>query len=88
MDELRFVVDTNILVSAVLIKSSIPDVVFKKARSLGIILFSDATFQELQEILNRSKFDKYISVSVRTQFLAKFKLESEETEIVQMIKEC
>ena len=33
-------------------------------------------------------FDKYISVSVRTQFLAKFKLESEETEIVQMIKEC
>jgi putative PIN family toxin of toxin-antitoxin system len=62
MDELRFVVDTNILVSAVLIKSSIPDVAFKKARSLGIILFSDATFQELQEILNRSKFDKYISV--------------------------
>jgi putative PIN family toxin of toxin-antitoxin system len=88
MDELRFVVDTNILVSAVLIKSSIPDVAFKKARSLGIILFSDATFQELQEILNRSKFDKYISVSVRTQFLAKFKLESEETEIVKMIKEC
>lgn len=87
MDELRFVVDTNILVSAVLIKSSIPDVAFKKARSLGIILFSDATFQELQEILNRSKFDKYISVSVRTQFLAKFK-ESEETEIVKMIKEC
>ena len=61
---------------------------FKKAKSLGIILFSDATFQELQEILNRSKFDKYISVSIRTQFLAKFKLESEETEIVQMIKEC
>ena len=88
MDELRFVVDTNILVSAVLIKSSIPDVAFKKARSLGIILFSDATFQELQEILNRSKFDKYISVSIRTQFLAKFKLESEETEIVKMIKEC
>jgi putative PIN family toxin of toxin-antitoxin system len=88
MDELRFVIDTNILVSAVLIKSSIPDVVFKKARSLGIILFSDATFQELQEILNRSKFDKYVSVSVRTQFLAKFKLESEETEIVQMIKQC
>lgn len=30
MDELRFVVDTNILVSAVLIKSSIPDVALKK----------------------------------------------------------
>jgi putative PIN family toxin of toxin-antitoxin system len=88
MDKLRFVIDTNILVSAVLIKSSIPDVALKKAKSLGIILFSDATFQELQEILNRSKFNKYISVNIRTQFLAKFKLEAEQIEIDEMIKEC
>jgi uncharacterized protein len=88
MDELRFVIDTNILVSAVLIKSSVPDVAFKKAKNLGIMLFSDATFQELQEILNRSKFDKYISLNIRTQFLAKLKLESEAVEIVQIIKEC
>ena len=88
MDKLRFVIDTNILVSSVLIKSSIPDVAFKTAKSLGIILFSDSTFQELQEILNRSKFDKYISVSIRTQFLAKFKLEAEEIKIDQIIKEC
>ena len=88
MDELRFVIDTNILVSAVLIKSSVPDVAFKKAKNLGIILFSEATFQELQEIFNRSKFDKYISLSIRTQFLAKLKLESEAVEIVEIIKEC
>ncbi|MBE9057053.1 putative toxin-antitoxin system toxin component, PIN family [Sphaerospermopsis sp. LEGE 08334] len=88
MDELRFVIDTNILVSAVLINSSVPDVAFKKANNLGIMLFSDATFQELQEILNRSKFDKYISLNIRTQFLAKLKLESEAVEIVQIIKEC
>jgi putative PIN family toxin of toxin-antitoxin system len=88
MDELRFVIDTNILVSAVLIKSSVPDVAFKKANNLGIMLFSDATFQEIQEILNRSKFDKYISLNIRTQFLAKLKLESEAVEIVQIIKEC
>lgn len=88
MDKLRFVIDTNILVSAVLIKSSIPDVALKKAKSLGIILFSDATFQELQEILNRSKFNKYISVNIRTQFLAKFKLEAEQIKIDEMIKEC
>ncbi|MBD2692279.1 putative toxin-antitoxin system toxin component, PIN family [Anabaena catenula] len=88
MDKLRFVIDTNILVSAVLIQSSVPDVAFKKAKSLGIILFSEATFEELQEILNRSKFDKYISVSIRTQFLAKLKLEAEQIKIEQIIKEC
>jgi len=88
MDELRFVIDTNILVSAVLIKSSVPDVALKKAKNLGTMLFSEATFQELQEILNRSKFDKYISLSIRTQFLAKLKLESEAVQIVKIIKEC
>ena len=88
MDELRFVIDTNILVSAVLIKSSVPDVALKKAKNLGIMLFSETTFQELQEILNRSKFDKYISLSIRTQFLAKLKLESAAVEIVEIIKEC
>jgi putative PIN family toxin of toxin-antitoxin system len=88
MDKLRFVIDTNILVSAVLIQSSVPDVAFKKAKSIGIILLSEATFEELQEILNRSKFDKYISVSIRTQFLAKLKLEAEQIKIQQIIKEC
>ncbi|TAE58848.1 MAG: putative toxin-antitoxin system toxin component, PIN family [Nostocales cyanobacterium] len=88
MDELRFVIDTNILVSEVLIQSSVPDLAFKKAKSLGRILFSKATFEELQEILNRSKFDKYISASIRTQFLAKLKLEAEQVTINQIIQEC
>ncbi len=88
MDKLRVVIDTNILVSSILINSSIPDLVFKKAKNLGIILFSDSTFQELQEILNRSKFDKYVSLSIRTQFLAKFKLEAESIKIDRIIKEC
>ncbi|WP_269086269.1 putative toxin-antitoxin system toxin component, PIN family [Trichormus sp. NMC-1] len=39
-------------------------------------------------MLNRSKFDKYISVSIRTQFLAKLKLEAEQIKMEQIIKEC
>jgi len=71
-----------------LINSSIPDLALKKARNLGIILYSDATFQELQEILYRSKFDKYVSLSTRTQFLAKLKLDAELIQINQTIEEC
>jgi len=85
---LRFVIDTNILISSILINSSIPDLALKKARNLGIILYSDATFQELQEILYRSKFDKYVSLSTRTQFLAKLKLDAELIQINQTIEEC
>ncbi|MEM1167643.1 MAG: hypothetical protein AAGJ08_00745 [Cyanobacteria bacterium P01_H01_bin.35] len=55
MNKLRLVIDTNILVSSILIESSLPDIAFKEARQIGTILFSDVTFQELQEVLTRSK---------------------------------
>lgn len=63
MDKLRFVVDNNVLVSSILIASSPPDTALKKIRSLGNILYSLPTFQELQEILNRPKFDRYVSLN-------------------------
>ncbi|HAN74416.1 MAG TPA: putative toxin-antitoxin system toxin component, PIN family [Planktothrix sp. UBA8407] len=88
MDKLRFVIDTNVLVSSILIASSPPDKALKKVRSLGDILFSETTFQELQEILNRPKFDRYVSFNIRLQFLAKIKLESEEVTIIENIKVC
>lgn len=74
MNKLRVVIDTNILVSSILIKSSLPDIAFKAARKNGIILLSDVTSQELQEVLTRSKFDQYISLDIRYQFLTKIKL--------------
>ncbi|WRH68052.1 MAG: putative toxin-antitoxin system toxin component, PIN family [Planktothrix sp. GU0601_MAG3] len=88
MDKLRFVIDTNVLVSSILIASSPSDRALKKVRSLGDILFAETTFQELQEILNRPKFDRYVSFNIRLQFLAKIKLESEEVTIIENIKIC
>ncbi len=88
MNKLRVVIDTNILVSSILIQSSLPDKAFKAARKNGIILLSDVTSQELQEVLTRSKFDQYISLDIRYQFLTKIKLESEHIFISELIKEC
>ena len=88
MNKLRIVIDTNILVSSILIKSSLPDMAFKAARKIGIILLSDVTSQELQEVLTRSKFDKYISLDIRKQFLTKLALESEHIFMSEIIKEC
>lgn len=47
MSNLRFVIDTNVLISSILIKGSRADYALKKARSLGCLLFSEATLQEL-----------------------------------------
>ncbi|MCH2246338.1 MAG: putative toxin-antitoxin system toxin component, PIN family [Crocosphaera sp.] len=88
MNKLRFVVDTNVLVSSILIGKSPPDQAFKKIRTLGNILFSESTFQELQEILQRPKFDKYVSYQIRNQFMIQLKLEAEIIIVFEEIDIC
>ena len=85
---IKFVVDTNVLVSSILIRKSSSDSALKKARSLGNLLFSEATFQELQTVLNRAKFDKYVSLTIRSEFMFRLKLESELIEIIEQVNLC
>ena len=85
---IKFVVDTNVLVSSILIRKSSSDAALKKARNLGKLLFSEATFQELQTVLNRSKFDKYVSLTIRSEFMFRLKLESELIEIIEQVNLC
>ena len=81
----RFVIDTNVLVSGILIFQSSSDQAYKKAKSMGKILFSDSSFQELEEILKRPKFNKYVSLESRNQFITEFKLKSEQITITEAI---
>ncbi|CCI32422.1 MULTISPECIES: putative toxin-antitoxin system toxin component, PIN family [Microcystis] len=65
----RFVLDTNIIISSVLSPNSKPNTALKKAQQLGIIIVSPATWQELETVLFRPKFDRYITLEERQQFL-------------------
>lgn len=51
----RFVIDTNVIISALLFKSSIPFQAIALAEKRGIILYSEETLKELEQVLNRSK---------------------------------
>lgn len=64
----RFVVDTNVLVSHLLLPESVPGQALRLALSLGDILVSDATLTELATVINRPMFDKYISKPDRRKF--------------------
>lgn len=88
MSKLRIVIDTNTLISSILIAASVPDQAFKKARDIGILLFSDATFEELQQVITRPKFDKNVSIAIRIEFLARVWEESERVEIADVITDC
>jgi uncharacterized protein len=65
----RIVVDTNALVSRLLLPASVPGQAVRKAVDNGVLLVSDATMNELADVLARPKFDRYISLEDRQQFL-------------------
>lgn len=84
----RFVIDTNVFVSAIALPSSVPRQAVDKALARGLVLFSEATMSELSEVLFRSKFDQYSSIEARTLFLAQLKRASESVRILQAVREC
>jgi uncharacterized protein len=63
-----FIFDTNTLISATIRPNSVPDKAFRKALLLGDVLYSDETLEELRTVLNRPKFDKYITLEERQKF--------------------
>lgn len=79
----RIVLDTNVLISAALQSTGPPRAVVDAMRaSVGILLFSDETFDELRTRLYRQKFDKYISREGRSVYLAQLQAVSEWLSIV------
>ena len=70
MTSSRYVLDTNILISAALFRQSKPAQVFRQALDTGNVLVSVETLEELKNVLNRKKFDRYISLEDRKDFLA------------------
>lgn len=64
----RFVVDTNTIVSRLLLPGSIPAQAVQKAVETGDLLFSAATLKELDEVLARPKFDRYLEPVDRAEF--------------------
>jgi len=65
----RFVFDTNVFVSAFLFSQSKPRQALDKAQDVGIILLSAAVFAELQEVLSRPKFNRYITLERRRELI-------------------
>lgn len=66
----RVVVDTNVLIGAVLLPASLPRrVVDAVGYGGGLLVFSQQTFDELSTRLRRPKFDAYVTADDRAVFL-------------------
>jgi putative PIN family toxin of toxin-antitoxin system len=84
----RYVLDANVLVSAVLSPNSTANQAYQKALETGILLASIQTFTEYESVISRPKFDRYISLSRRQNFLAELRAGVELIEIIEFITDC
>lgn len=82
------VFDTNTLVSAVLFEHSLPGQALSRALKRGYILVSSATLAELAEVLQREKFNKYVTAAEREEFLEAFVERATFTESTEEIRLC
>ncbi len=79
----RIVLDTNALVSRLLIPISIPGQAVRKAVEEGDILMS-----ELADVLGREKFNAYVSIQDREDFLRMLGRIVEMVTILHAIHDC
>jgi len=86
--DIRYVFDTNVIVSAMLFNSSVPGYAFTRSLEHGTILSSQSLFEELNDVLGRKKFDRYVSPEEREKFLGSLISESELVEITELIQAC
>lgn len=86
--ERLFVLDTNIIVSAVLVKEGRARQALDKAQAIGVVLLSIAVLSELEAVFARPKFNKYVSAAERKLFLASFVKTARFMQVEEKIAAC
>ena len=87
-NDLRAVVDVNVLVSALIVKTSIPRRALKTAADYGRILMSREVVDELVTVVARPKFDKYVTEEEKTKFIDDLLDEAIDVEVIETITDC
>lgn len=85
---MRFVLDTNVIVSALLLSGSVPRRAFDKVLAEGKPLVSVPVILELAEVLSRKHFNKYLLEEERMHFLVGLLKEAEMFDTKERISEC
>ena len=84
---MRAVFDNNVLVSAALL-AGVPRKAFDKLLERGSVLVSVPVLLELADVLNRPKFDAYVTQDERMRFMVNFLKVAEMIEITATFNVC
>ena len=85
---MRCVLDTNVLVSALLVPGSKPRRALDRAFQEGRVLLSFATLAELYDVLHRKQFRRYVEEELARSFLAALARDSEWIDVDVQVNAC
>ena len=87
-NEVRYVFDTNALISALLFENSKPAQALRYALANGEVLVSLDLLEELNEVLGREKFNRYLTTEEREEFLEALIERAVLVDITENVQEC
>jgi len=88
VNEIRAVIDTSVVVSAVLFPRSIPRQAVNAVRAQARLLISAEAITELNSVLRREKFSKYVPEQERLEFVAGLIESAELVDVVDHVEAC
>jgi putative PIN family toxin of toxin-antitoxin system len=83
----RVVVDTNVVISALLFPGSVPSRALNKVQG-NVVLASILTRQELEEVADRFRFDRYVAREIRHRLVAEYLRATVLVDIPYPIRAC
>lgn len=87
-DKSVYVLDANVIVSAVLLPRSLTRKAFDKALREGEVVVSEAVVNELDDMLRRPRLNKYIYEEERIRFLMMLLRESRLVRVNRTVTDC
>jgi uncharacterized protein len=87
-NEVRYVFDTNVIVSALLFENSKPAQALRYVLANGEVLLSLDLLEELNEVLGRERFNRYVTSEEREEFLEALVERTVLVEITENVQEC
>lgn len=85
---MRVVIDTNVWISSLLIPDSASAQAVDRALSHADVVVSDATVEELSDVISREKFDQYVSLDDREQFLRRLLQVTTMVSVISEVTDC
>ena len=88
MHRTRVVLDSNVLISRMLIPQSVAGRAVSRLLQHAQLLVSEATLGELAQTLTRKKFDPYVTLEDRQEFFRRFARVAEWVAVTSTLRLC